>query len=147
MSRNTPPQVIYFVNSDYYYFELYKSPLDIFTDLLLPLLLAGQYIYKILVMAPKLRKMGLLGRSPAVSTEIAVGAREVQGMGAGDGPQSHAQKTNLAHEEGVGVDPHSTPLGSTEQHLRGIALIMVLTRETFLLFLVPVCMFKLKQCN
>ena len=31
--------------------------------------------------------------------------------------------------------------------LRGVALIMALTKETFPLFLMPVCTFKLKQCN
>jgi hypothetical protein len=33
--------------------ELYKRPLDILTDILLILLLAGQYILVILVMAPE----------------------------------------------------------------------------------------------
>ena len=33
--------------------ELYKSPLDSHTDILLTLLLAGQYILVILVMAPE----------------------------------------------------------------------------------------------
>jgi hypothetical protein len=52
--------------------ELYKSPLEMLTYILLTLLLAGQYIMVIWVMAPEWSTMGLSCSSPAVSTVIDV---------------------------------------------------------------------------
>ena len=64
--------------------ELYKSQLDILIDILLNLLLAGQYMLVILVMAPEWRTMGLPCNSPSVSTKSVRGSSH-EGRGHGMG--------------------------------------------------------------
>jgi hypothetical protein len=88
---------VIFLNKAVINLELDQILLEILTDLLLTMLLAGQYL---LFMAPEWRTMGLPCSSPAVSTESARGLRH-EGRGHGMNHRAaHRRPTELMGKGG-----------------------------------------------